>query len=133
MASVSVVVVAMGCSSPSFTEAMLYDDSTPAAGSDSLQKAQSDTLGSMKIALYTLAVLVSCSGCALYSIDDRYLQDRMSRPYAERVCAKQAPAQDSDAYEACVTDKARRRLALWACTNQLSSIYFKEDTCAEAE
>lgn len=79
-----------------------------------------------------LALLVSCSACSLYSIDDRYLQDGISRPYAQRVRAEKGLA--GEAYDPCVDDKARRRLALWACNNPYSAAYFKEDSvCAIAE
>lgn len=81
--------------------------------------------------ILTLALI--CASCSVYSVDDRYLQEKWgTRSYAERVCAQGGLTPGSSDYSACVDDKARRRLALIMCPTN-AGMYFKEDICEIAE
>lgn len=79
------------------------------------------------------ALALVCVGCSVYSLDDKWIQEKWgARTYAERVCAQQGLDPSSAEYTACVNDKARRRLALMFCPTN-AGMYFKEDICEEAE
>lgn len=83
--------------------------------------------------MFRLAAIVVLLAAGCSTIDDLDSQRWTgSRQYAERTCRDNV-GEISPAYETCVSEKARRRLALYACMNPPNAWFFAEDVCAEAE